>query len=385
MIKKDFLPHLLLAIGMSCKAQFINKGDLSLYNEKIIIIDDFFNDKNATVINDGSFYFNNDFVNKNNFSYIKGGNTYFIGNNEVLISNFSTDYFNVIFDNKSFKDIAVIEDFIINNEAHFYNGILNNEKPIIFSKTSKALNQTDLSYIKNYVTKLGDNNFDCPVGDLDTNYSNTLNLKFASPDALADFKYNLKSTLIYPHNQKSNEVKQINELEYFEVQNSNQKKADLSFKINSKNVSKNVLNDLYGTDLGIVFYSFEKKIWLPLGGEISSGTISINDIILKDGIYTLGRVFNEEKALKDLLVYNAVSKSRNEKNDKLFIRGIDLFPNNNITIYNRYGNEIYYKEHYINENGWDGNNSESGTYFYILSFRTQNGETQTRKGFIQLN
>ncbi|POR20783.1 hypothetical protein BWK57_12420 [Flavobacterium columnare] len=389
MTKKDFLPHLLLAIGMSCNAQFINKGELGLFNEKLFIKDEFINDNNSTVINDGMFYFNNNFINKNDFLYINGGNSYFIGNNTVSIYSTEgkgiTNFYNIIFDNKSFKDIFVFNEFIINNEAFFYNGIINNNKSIIFNKESKAFNTNDLSYIRNYVSKLGNNDFDCPIGDSDINYSNYLTIKFDDKNDLADFKYNLKSTLIFPHDKKNISVKEINKLEYFEIKNSNLKKADFSLKINPKNISINVLNELYGTDLGIVYYSFSQKKWLPIGGDIQSNTISVKNILLEDGIYTLGRIFNEDKALNDLVVFNAVSKSRNGQNDKLFIRDINSFPDNDITIYNRYGNQIYYKKNYINETGWDGQSEESGTYYYILNFKTQNGEIQSKKGFIQLN
>jgi len=77
-------------------------------------------------------------------------------------------------------------------------------------------------------------------------------------------------------------------------------------------------------------------------------------------------------------------------NDFYVIRGITDYPNNTLTILNRWGNVVYKKNGY--DNTWDGKTSEGvrfggdelpeGTYFFILEYGT---ELKPSKGYIYLN
>jgi gliding motility-associated-like protein len=80
-------------------------------------------------------------------------------------------------------------------------------------------------------------------------------------------------------------------------------------------------------------------------------------------------------------------------NDVYIIKGIELYPDNTITILNRWGNIIYKVDNYDNVNNvWNGKSSQGvrfggddlpeGTYFYILDLK--NGE-KARTGYIYLN
>jgi len=77
-------------------------------------------------------------------------------------------------------------------------------------------------------------------------------------------------------------------------------------------------------------------------------------------------------------------------NDLFVIRGIDRFPNNTFTIFNRWGNEVYEASPYTNT--WDGSclsdisigngNLPVGTYFYVLDL---GDGSDVYKGTIYLN
>jgi gliding motility-associated-like protein len=78
------------------------------------------------------------------------------------------------------------------------------------------------------------------------------------------------------------------------------------------------------------------------------------------------------------------SPNNDGKNDFFVVHGIEAYPKNVLTIYNRWGNIIYSKEGYLNE--WDGlsNNGEKlpdATYFAILEV---NGGDIVLKGFVEL-
>jgi len=91
----------------------------------------------------------------------------------------------------------------------------------------------------------------------------------------------------------------------------------------------------------------------------------------------------------DSVLPNQIFTPNNDgQNDTFTIPGIELYPNNKLTIYNRWGNIVYQKSGYLNE--WDGYaNTQKigdaplpvGTYFYVLNY----GNQKTRTGFVYLD
>ena len=89
----------------------------------------------------------------------------------------------------------------------------------------------------------------------------------------------------------------------------------------------------------------------------------------------------------EIIIPQAISPNGDGINDYLVIKDLDLLPDINLTIYNRWGNKIYEAKPYHND--WDGSNIfghfggkelPDGVYFYIAN--TAN-DTQT-KGWIYL-
>lgn len=76
-----------------------------------------------------------------------------------------------------------------------------------------------------------------------------------------------------------------------------------------------------------------------------------------------------------LTVYNEFSPNNDGDNDLFRIDCIENYPNNTLTVYNRYGVEVYRTRAY--QNTWDGtanvnspinqdNKLPTGTYYYTL-------------------
>jgi gliding motility-associated-like protein len=91
-----------------------------------------------------------------------------------------------------------------------------------------------------------------------------------------------------------------------------------------------------------------------------------------------------------LKVYNAVSPNGDDLNDYLFIEGIEYYPDNWLSIYDRYNNLVCEIPGYNNENNnWQGQVNKGistrdlpgDTYFYILN---PGDGTPLLKGFIML-
>ncbi|NME68835.1 Ig-like domain-containing protein [Flammeovirga aprica] len=88
----------------------------------------------------------------------------------------------------------------------------------------------------------------------------------------------------------------------------------------------------------------------------------------------------------DIMVYNGFSPNNDLVNDVFVVENIERYKDNQLKIYNRWGQEIYYKEGYANE--WTGNNNNGeplpdGTYFYVILIELNN-KTNTFNGYVVL-
>jgi len=80
-------------------------------------------------------------------------------------------------------------------------------------------------------------------------------------------------------------------------------------------------------------------------------------------------------SIDDIVIYNGVSPNKDGTNDTWIIKGIEGFPDNEVRIFNRWGDKIRDLSHYDNINVvWDGTNSNGelvadGTYYYIVEIK----------------
>ncbi|HAH25891.1 MAG TPA: hypothetical protein DCL77_19390, partial [Prolixibacteraceae bacterium] len=88
---------------------------------------------------------------------------------------------------------------------------------------------------------------------------------------------------------------------------------------------------------------------------------------------------SEEKMtvhIQDVLLPNQILTPNGDgDNDTFIIKGIELYSNNRLTMYNRWGNIVYQRNNYQNE--WDGNSNVNrlgskslpiGTYYYLIDY-----------------
>ena len=113
----------------------------------------------------------------------------------------------------------------------------------------------------------------------------------------------------------------------------------------------------------------------PLGGNSTvTDTVTSPPIIVRD-----------EKGPCKVFVYTGITANNDNINDFLYVKDIELYPDNRMSIYNRWGNILFDRNKYDNLTvRWpeeeDLRTLTSGTYFYILELGT--GETQ--KGWVEL-
>ncbi|WP_175634391.1 DUF7507 domain-containing protein [Pedobacter ghigonis] len=85
----------------------------------------------------------------------------------------------------------------------------------------------------------------------------------------------------------------------------------------------------------------------------------------------------------DLLIPNLFTPNGDGINDTFEINGLANFAENELTIVNRWGNEVYRAKGY--QNSWTGEGLNEGTYYYLLRVRKSgSSELKVFKGYITL-
>lgn len=117
-------------------------------------------------------------------------------------------------------------------------------------------------------------------------------------------------------------------------------------------------------------------------GEPAVTTLTGGSSILTQGFQQPTRFIRE----LDLHIYNGITPNNDGINDVWFIDGIEQYPDNNVTIFNRWGRKVWEAKNYNNGDiAWDGTNKQEvllpdGTYFYILHVP----DSEPSKGWVQI-
>jgi gliding motility-associated-like protein len=84
-----------------------------------------------------------------------------------------------------------------------------------------------------------------------------------------------------------------------------------------------------------------------------------------------------------VIIFNAISPNGDDKNDTWIIIGLNNIPNNEVTIYNRWGNLVYETTDYQNDwaGTYEGNDLPDSSYFYVLR---DLDSTKIYSGWIQI-
>jgi gliding motility-associated-like protein len=78
-----------------------------------------------------------------------------------------------------------------------------------------------------------------------------------------------------------------------------------------------------------------------------------------------------------------VTPNGNDQNDNLYIKGLAMYPHNELIIVNRWGNEVFRTKDYVN-GSWTGDNLPDDTYFYRLKLVDFNGRASETTGYFHL-
>ncbi|WP_166666202.1 gliding motility-associated C-terminal domain-containing protein [Myroides indicus] len=414
----SFLTTLLLLLGVQIMyaqndiKQLVNQGKMYVSSGTLISTNfDFENKKDGIVFNNGFFHFFKNYQNNGLFTYTntkKTGTTLFTGQSPQLIAGVNpSKHYNVVFNNASTQyPFELNSDMIINGTGDFTHGIVKINKDsggqMFFGNGAISANTNDASYAEGIVEKEGNNAFTYPIGK--SGYYRLAGI--SAPSNVADQymgEYFLAptNTDAHPHKNKTGIIELIDEREYWTIAPSKSTKESVIVTLSWDNHT--TPQDLIAEpqNLHIVRWDAAQGLWVDEGGIVdeSNNTVTTPLNVVGFGIFTLGTI--KEKFLNpgDVVIYNGVTPNNDGMNDYLIIDNIQYFPNNHVSIYNRWGRKVYETKSYNSKgnvfNGYaegvnvfgKGEPLPSGTYYYVVEYLyDRDGQNQWIKkvGYLHL-
>lgn len=393
----------------SLQAQIANNTQLKISKGTTISLsDDFNNTALGEMINDGEINVHKHWINdgKIGFTPSEQGTVHFIGTQEQVIdgdvasAEVYTRFNNITFDNNyAAVPFILTSDINVYGNVNFQNGIIDADSyngMIVFESTSSHSNAGEKSFVDGKLKKVGNTAFEFPVGDA-SYYRPLLHGLSSGSSAYMAHYYLENSDPKYPHAQKQDKIKLIDNKEYWEItKENNTNKIVLSLTLNPGTTASYIYDDLAGTTIQIVRWDTVTKQWVAEGGIADQEVTMVTGEVSGQGIFALARVTAEPVEREDdLIVYNAVSANGDGKNDFFNIKGIASFPDNTVEIYNRFGILVYQAKGY-NESDRvfrgeadgqasfnQGSKLPTGTYFYILKYNTGTKDKH-KQGYLYL-
>lgn len=399
----------LLLISTSTIAQTVNQGQLYVLPNTLISTHfDFENTKDGVVFNDGEFQFYRNYNNNGMFTHTTNattGYTVFQGSEpQVIAGSQPSKHFDVLFHNTTTQyPFNLDSDMIINGIGNFRNGIVKINKDaggkMLFGNGASQINASDKSYAEGMVEKQGNNAFVFPIGK--SGYYRLAGISAPANEAhLYQGEYFQEDTNEkYPHKDRTGIIEIVDNQEYWTIEQATGTTGSVIVTL-SWHDQTTPSEFRGGTDLHIVRWDANQNLWVDEGGIVDTGNQTVTSPVEVEGfgVFTLGKI--KEKFLNpgDVVIYQGVTPDGDGINDYFIIDNINQFPNNNVTIYNRWGRKVYETSAYDSKGNVFRGVAEgtsvvgkeklpTGTYYYVVEYLyDRDGENQWIKkvGYLHL-
>lgn len=383
--------------------QIINLGDMTVLPGSTLVIESSFeNSETGIFINNGDTHFYRSIDNQGFFGYnpsiTQTGLIQFLGAQPRVLSGVNPI---VLWDGFLNSDRVFLEGTLeIDHSLDFYQGIIDVRQTggsLIFQDDSFHLSTSDASHVDGPTTKVGNDSFLFPNGSGDYHRSLQITAPLLDEEIFTSEYHAKNSNDIYNHDLKRGVIKHIDTLEYWTLSrdegNSN---VVITISWNTDTTDPTLLANLDA--LTIVRWDDDLGYWVDEPSIIDSTNQSISTITSSSnfGFFALGVLKTEVILPGGLVVYNALTPNGDGKNDFLLIDGIEMYPDNTLEVFNRWGVKVFETSGYNNiDNTFRGfsegritinqkDKLPSGTYFYVLKY-DNNGQNIKKAGYLYIN
>lgn len=382
-----------------------NQGEVHIHpNTLVSVVSPFVNSDTGVFTNDGELIFYSHISNDGQWGFTEGlmGYTRFESRRlQDMLGSRPAKFYDILFNNSTSEEaFAIYGELQAYGEIDFYDGIVNTRTTggsLTFYEDAYAISANDNSYVDGWVYKVGNSNFEYPIGH--ESYYRPMQIFGSSgiDDTYAAIYHLENSDTYFSHNSKEENIDQINTEEYWELNDivtSNHVYVTLS--LDSRTTPAEFRNP--NNDPTIVAWNTHTERWEDIGGALDVEGQFITTIFKVDlyGAYTLAAKKEVEEE-EEFEIFNAVNPNDTGGNEYFRITGLDKYPDNDVTIFNRWGIEVFQTKGYdTNGNVFNGiskgrvtvrKNKElpEGTYFYVIR-RTdpKSGERLTNTGYLYL-
>lgn len=415
-----------LLISGKTIAQTVNTGEMAIMPGTVVSTGfDFDNTLDGTLTNDGEFFVYANFNNDGLVTFTAGQNGYtrFEGSASQLISGTSpsgfSKFYDVLFNNNAAQPAFHLSgDISISGTSDFMQGIVDNDDfggLVVYENGATHFNTDNSGHVDGYVQKNGRGEFLYPIGD--SGFFRFAKISPTSPNSAADAftgKYFLEnSNPLYPHASRVGNLEQIDDREYWTMDRTEgNSEIMLTLSWDQATTPEFIWQDLdpSASDnemVTIARWDEDQDLWVDEGGiveiganGIGTGTVTSFFTTSGFGVFTLARVKKRVEPAGNIVIYNGVTPNDDGMNDYFIIDGITHYPNNRVSVYNRWGVKVFETTNYDSDgnvfNGYSqgratvnpDNKLPTGTYFYVLTYEfTSAGATRNieKAGYLYLN
>lgn len=402
-----------LLAGISGKAQTVNAGQMSIMPNTIVsTVADF--DNKGTLTNDGIFYVYANFNNDNivNFNVLPGSVGWtrfenFPGSSpaaQTISGSNQSQFQRVYFVNDATQPAFHLSgDISIAEQANFNRGIVDNDNyggKITFEQDGTHIDTWNGSHVDGKVIKNGNTDFVYPIGDKNLYRYAQISAPAETVSQFIGKYFYENSNPLYPHASKQKEIGLINDQEYWTVtKDGGTSDVLLTLSWDETETTPAAVIAAPESDIHIVRWDATNSIWVDQGGvaDLNNKTVTTSVEVTGYGVFTLARVATDKTCVE---IFNAVTPNNDNVNDFFEIDCLENYPDNTVTIFNRWGVKVFETSHYGNKStenvftGYsdgrttvEGNKSlPTGTYFYVLSYKSKEPNVLTHKkaGYLYL-
>jgi len=353
-----------------------NNSTISITDGTTLFINtDFTN--NGTVINNGSMFISGAWTNNN--TYEEGSGTFVLSStNDQVVNHNAQSFTNLRIVGGGVK--YFLADLTITESLTLDDGILfsQNGSQLIVNQNAEIVGGSASSYINGTLSRTGTGELFFPIG------SNTEYL----PVSLEQIEGNnptIRATAfsdsgIFNTDQRFSTIDQNR---YWQLSFQNYEGSYIELPLfgnnNFTDIEKLVViaTDEANGDI-------ENLGVFDNSGTLNNGSVASDQLALQQ-FYTLAQLPEEEISGTNINVFNVITPNGDGKHDFLNIENISAYPNNTVTIYNKWGNKLWQISAYNNQDkvfigvADNGNELLTGNYHYVID--KGNGD-KPLKGFL---
>ena len=388
---------MLLAAGgclQTARSQVVNRGSqISVSSGAIFFVDGAFTNHSGSVLNDGRLIIKANWSNNDPdfavFNKLSTGVVELSGDNQLIAGAFKTEFPSLTLSGGGSKTLGIDTDLTGNLSLNdrelktdaFALSVLNSS-PYAIDRSTGFISTDNKGKLVRIINSV--NTYLYPLGsadggsvlyrplevDLLDDVQNYFSASFVKKDPSADG---------YSRQNKRADIETVFEKYFHLLDQNGSSRVNIRFFQNTS--EDNALKQIVNWNK---FNIWEKAA--PSTATTGSFGDGLNQNILyssTDVITNLPFTLAAVREEGPFTFFNAFSPDGDGKNDTWEVKNLDLYPNNELSVFNRWGDEVFKTKGYSSAKAWDGGNLNPGTYYYVLKVSVD-GVQKSYKGFITM-